>query len=94
MGAHIAAKQPAGVELEAGKDYYWCSCGHSKNQPFCDGSHNAVNKAMPEGEKKIRPTEIHSRKIRTALVVPVQTDRQSAFLRRYSQEFVIFTWVE
>ena len=35
----IAAKHPAKVELEAGKDYYWCQCGMSKSQPFCDGSH-------------------------------------------------------
>jgi CDGSH-type Zn-finger protein len=25
--------------LEAGKDYWWCACGMSKNQPFCDGTH-------------------------------------------------------
>lgn len=35
----IAAKSPAKVELEEGKDYFWCRCGRSKNQPFCDGSH-------------------------------------------------------
>lgn len=35
----IAAKTPAMVDLEAGKDYFWCACGRSKNQPFCDGSH-------------------------------------------------------
>lgn len=35
----IAAKFPTKVELEEGKDYYWCKCGRSKNQPFCDGSH-------------------------------------------------------
>lgn len=35
----IAAKAPAMAELEAGKDYFWCACGRSKNQPFCDGSH-------------------------------------------------------
>jgi CDGSH-type Zn-finger protein len=29
---------PYSVELAPG-DYYWCSCGKSKNQPFCDGSH-------------------------------------------------------
>jgi CDGSH-type Zn-finger protein len=34
----IAAKQPAVLELEPGT-YYWCSCGKSANQPFCDGSH-------------------------------------------------------
>ncbi len=34
----IAAKEPAVLELEPGT-YYWCACGRSKNQPFCDGSH-------------------------------------------------------
>ena len=27
------------VEVEQGKSYYWCSCGKSSKQPFCDGSH-------------------------------------------------------
>lgn len=35
----IAKKGPYVVELEAGKKYYWCTCGRSENQPFCDGSH-------------------------------------------------------
>jgi len=55
MAAHIAAKQPIQVELEAGKNYFWCTCGHSKTQPFCDGSHSAVNKALAEGESKFAP---------------------------------------
>ena len=33
-----AQKKPYVVELEPGK-YWWCSCGQSANQPFCDGSH-------------------------------------------------------
>jgi CDGSH-type Zn-finger protein len=35
----VAQKGPFGVEIEAGKEYYWCACGRSANQPFCDGSH-------------------------------------------------------
>ncbi len=35
----IAQKAPYAVPVEAGKTYYWCACGQSKNQPFCDGSH-------------------------------------------------------
>lgn len=38
----VAANTPAKVTLEAGKDYWWCACGLSKNQPYCDGSHKAV----------------------------------------------------
>ncbi|WP_019624406.1 glutamate synthase-related protein [Thioalkalivibrio thiocyanoxidans] len=38
-GAKIAAVEPKGVELKKGKEYYFCRCGRSKDQPFCDGSH-------------------------------------------------------
>ena len=40
---HVAAKQPAAVQLEVGKNYAWCACGLSKTQPFCDGSHKATD---------------------------------------------------
>jgi CDGSH-type Zn-finger protein len=39
MDPRIAQKSPIAVELTAGKAVYWCSCGQSANQPFCDGSH-------------------------------------------------------
>ncbi|MGB0446698.1 MAG: glutamate synthase-related protein [Pseudomonadales bacterium] len=35
----IAAINPKKVALVEGKDYYFCACGRSQNQPFCDGSH-------------------------------------------------------
>ncbi|MGA0705609.1 MAG: CDGSH iron-sulfur domain-containing protein [Steroidobacteraceae bacterium] len=35
----IAQKAPYIVDVEEGKTYYWCSCGLSAKQPFCDGSH-------------------------------------------------------
>jgi CDGSH-type Zn-finger protein len=34
-----AGDTPIAIEVEKGKSYYWCSCGKSQQQPFCDGSH-------------------------------------------------------
>lgn len=34
--------QPYQVSLEEGKTYYWCTCGLSQNQPFCDGQHKGT----------------------------------------------------
>lgn len=30
---------PYAMDVEAGKNYFWCACGKSKKQPLCDGSH-------------------------------------------------------
>ncbi|MGM0442735.1 MAG: CDGSH iron-sulfur domain-containing protein [Fibrobacterota bacterium] len=38
---NIAMKEPARLELGPGS-YSWCSCGKSRNQPFCDGSHRGT----------------------------------------------------
>jgi CDGSH-type Zn-finger protein len=35
----VAARAPIAVDVEAGKTYYWCSCGLSGTQPFCSGAH-------------------------------------------------------
>ncbi len=37
-----ASDTPFAVEVEQGKDYWWCACGLSKSQPFCDGSHKVT----------------------------------------------------
>ena len=35
----VYQKKSMPVEVEAGKVYYWCACGRSATQPFCDGAH-------------------------------------------------------
>lgn len=35
----VPQKAPYPVDVEQGKTYYWCTCGRSARQPFCDGSH-------------------------------------------------------
>ena len=40
MAAPVRASDtPFAVDVESGKTYFWCSCGRSAKQPFCDGSH-------------------------------------------------------
>jgi len=34
-------KSPYVLDLAPGI-YWWCACGRSKNQPFCDGSHKVT----------------------------------------------------
>ena len=38
----IVDKKPAILTLEA-ETYYWCQCGLSETQPFCDGSHQGTD---------------------------------------------------
>ena len=38
-GPVIAQRAPIPVDVDVGKTYFWCACGKSQNQPFCDGSH-------------------------------------------------------
>lgn len=49
----LAQKAPYRVDVEAGKKYFWCACGRSKNQPFCDGSHKdtGITPVSYEAEK-------------------------------------------
>ena len=39
----IANTKPAAVELEQGKRYFFCVCGRSAKQPFCDGAHKVTD---------------------------------------------------
>ncbi len=38
----VASKTPFPVEVKAGRQYFWCACGRSAKQPFCDGSHKGT----------------------------------------------------
>jgi CDGSH-type Zn-finger protein len=53
----IAQKEPFAVEVEAGKAYFWCACGRSQKQPFCDGSHKTTSlrpvKYVAEKDRKV-----------------------------------------
>lgn len=44
----IGGTEPVAVEVEEGKMYWWCTCGRSASQPFCDGSHKDTD-FVPQG---------------------------------------------
>ena len=79
--AIVAQKAPYAKELEAGKTYYWCACGRSANQPFCDGSHKAVGMAPRPSPPRRRERPISAaasiRRMR-----PIATVRTRACERR------------
>ena len=59
----IAAKSPFKVEVEAGKKYFWCSCGLSAKQPFCDGSHKSHKN--PDGTSAMKSVAFEATKNET-----------------------------
>lgn len=38
----VVDNKPVGVDFEKGKEYYFCTCGQSASQPYCDGKHSTV----------------------------------------------------
>jgi len=52
-----ASDTPYAVDVESGESYFWCSCGQSAAQPFCDGSHKGTDfkpvKYQAEESKKV-----------------------------------------
>jgi len=43
----IAAREPFSVQVEEGKKYFWCACGRSQNQPYCDGKSHSGTGLFP-----------------------------------------------
>jgi CDGSH iron-sulfur domain-containing protein 3 len=39
----VAQKSPIPVDLKSGQTYYWCTCGKSSSQPFCNGAHQGTS---------------------------------------------------
>jgi len=66
----IAQKAPYKAELEAGKTYFWCACGQSKNQPFCDGSHKGTG---------FVPTKVTVEESKTAYLCGCKHSKNGAF---------------
>ncbi len=51
--AVVAGLKPVPVQMKPGDTKYWCACGRSKNQPFCDGSHRGTSfTSLPFSSKK------------------------------------------
>ena len=48
----IGGRQPIPINVEAGKSYWWCACGRSKAQPFCDGSHKGTGFGRRNGRRR------------------------------------------
>ena len=74
---NIVDTKPTVLELEAGT-YFWCSCGQSKNQPFCDGGHKGTE-FVPEKVVLEEPQK----------VAPVQALEKWGILRRQPRQTVI-----
>ena len=77
----IGGRQPIPIEVEAGKSYWWCACGLSKTQPFCDGSHKVT---------AFTPDRIQAGDLRGGVVLRLQALVEKAALRRQPQKAVGF----
>uniref|UniRef100_A0A3Q0T286 Iron-binding zinc finger CDGSH type domain-containing protein n=1 Tax=Amphilophus citrinellus TaxID=61819 RepID=A0A3Q0T286_AMPCI len=67
-----AARLPYRVKLSAGKHYAWCACGHSKKQPFCDGTHRTE-------APSIAPLRFTADKDRTALLCACKQTKNAPY---------------
>lgn len=62
-----AADTPYSIDVEEGKAYFWCACGKSASQPFCDGSHSGTSFSAPVRRQPQQVTLIARRVARLSL---------------------------
>eukprot|EP00347_Sterkiella_histriomuscorum_P000048 403377383 len=63
--------EPVLLELNwnKGKSYLYCTCGHSKTQPFCDGAHRALQDYKdPETNQTYKPLKVDIQKVQSGFV--------------------------
>ena len=75
----IGGREPVLVELVAGETYWWCRCGRSQSQPFCDGSHEGTGIEPMEWKVGAQPPRF---------AVHLQAHQAPADLRRQPQEYL------
>mgnify|MGYP000051836443 FL=1 len=66
----VAQNEPYAIEAEKGKTYYWCACGLSKKQPFCNGSHK---------ETEFKPLAFEAKKSETVYLCGCKTTKDAPF---------------
>ena len=67
-----AGESPIGVNVLEGKSYFWCSCGISSKQPFCDGSHKGTEfylKYLADQSKKFSSAHVNKQMINRYVMV-------------------------
>ena len=68
-----AGESPVGIDVIEGKSYFWCTCGLSSKQPFCDGSHKGTDfapfKFLADQSKKFFSAHVNKRMINLCVMV-------------------------